>query len=194
MIINSSAVRVALVGALLTVGGCAAKPEEATPLPEIEPSLSTSGPVVSDSSSELASFDDNGYPYRPGTDRLLERTFYFDYDRALLRPEALAILELHAEALRAHPERMVVIEGHADERGSREYNLALGERRAHAIRKFLLAAGVSRGQLQTVSYGEERPEVTGTSETSWSRNRRALLDYSAGSADTFTGKSTVGLR
>jgi peptidoglycan-associated lipoprotein len=70
-----------------------------------------------------------------------------------------------------------VIEGHADERGTREYNLALGERRANAIRSFLTAAGVSSTQIETVSYGEERPDDPGHSEAAWARNRRAVLVY-----------------
>lgn len=179
---NSPSARVALVSAGLALSGCAATPEQAKPLPPTEPAVTTAGPASTPAPD--AAFDENGNPFAPGSQRLLERTFYFDYDTAVLQPQALAALELHAKALRTHPERTVVVEGHADERGSREYNLALGERRADAIQAFLLAAGVARRQIQTVSYGEERPEATGAGEAAWSRNRRALLDYSTRAAWT----------
>lgn len=123
-------------------------------------------------------FDANGNPFVPGSSsRLLPRTFYFAYDRSVLKPDDLAALEMHAEILRNNPERSVVIEGHADERGTREYNLALGERRADAVRSFLVSAGVSPRQIEIVSYGEERPEDPGHDEAAWERNRRAVMIY-----------------
>jgi peptidoglycan-associated lipoprotein len=122
-------------------------------------------------------FDAAGNPYIPGSNQLLARVFYFEFDRSQLRQEDLAALEMHADILRSNPERSVVIEGHADERGTREYNLALGERRANAIRSFLTSAGVSSRQIETVSYGEERPEDPGHNEAAWARNRRAIVIY-----------------
>jgi peptidoglycan-associated lipoprotein len=103
--------------------------------------------------------------------------FYFDYDKALLRPADLAALEVHAQILRRNSDRSIVIEGHCDERGTREYNLALGERRANAVASFLSSAGVSSRQVETVSYGEEQPEDPGHDDGSWSRNRRAVVSY-----------------
>lgn len=126
---------------------------------------------------EFEAFDDDLNPYVPGTNRLLPRTFYFDFDRAIIDPDDLAALEMHATLLRNNQERSVVIEGHCDERGTREYNLALGERRADAVRSYLTSAGVSPRQIETVSYGEERPEDAGHNEASWSRNRRAVMIY-----------------
>ena len=122
-------------------------------------------------------FDANGNPFVPGTGRLLSRTYYFDYDRAVISPDDLAALEMHATILRNNRDRSIVLEGHCDERGTREYNLALGERRGDAIRSFLTSAGVSPRQIETVSYGEERPEDPGHTEGAWTRNRRAIMIY-----------------
>ena len=107
----------------------------------------------------------------------LGRAFYFDLDKAVLRPEALALLELHASFLRDNADRRALIEGHTDERGTREYNLALGERRADSVRTFLVSSGVNRSQLETVSYGEERPIDPGHTEAAWAKNRRAEIVY-----------------
>ena len=103
----------------------------------------------------------------------MTRTFYFELDRAVLKPSDLAILEMHAQILRRNPNRNIVIEGHCDERGTREYNLALGERRADTVRSFLASTGVAARQVETVSYGEERPQCTSEDESCWQRNRRA---------------------
>lgn len=122
-------------------------------------------------------FDANGNPFIPGTNQPLARIFYFDYDQSQLQQSDLNALEMHAAILRNNPTRGIVVEGHADERGTREYNLALGERRGNAIRSFLTAAGVASNQIETVSYGEERPDDPGHSEEAWARNRRAVLVY-----------------
>ncbi len=100
--------------------------------------------------------------------------FYFEFDSAILTSEARSALLLHAQDLKSSGES-VRLEGHADERGSREYNMALGERRANAVRDFLVLQGVGRSQLETISYGEERPAEMGSSEYAWSKNRRVEL-------------------
>ena len=100
---------------------------------------------------------------------------YFDFDRSDIKPEFEAAISTNAEKLMANPGQSVVIEGHADERGTNEYNLALGERRAQAVRDALIAAGVSDSQLTTVSYGEEKPVAMGSDEESWAQNRRGVL-------------------
>jgi peptidoglycan-associated lipoprotein len=123
------------------------------------------------------SVDAEGNPINPQTGMPLGRVIYFAYDKAVLPPESLALLEQHAAFLRASPERRVLIEGNTDERGTREYNLALGERRADAVRTFLISAGVRRSQIDVVSYGEERPADPGHDETAWAKNRRAVLVY-----------------
>ena len=98
---------------------------------------------------------------------------YFDFDRSDLREDSRARLARNAEWLRAHPEFEVTLEGHCDERGTNEYNLALGERRAAAAKDYLTSLGVAASRLRTLSYGEERPQCAGSDESCWSRNRRA---------------------
>ena len=97
---------------------------------------------------------------------------YFDYDKADLKPEAQAVLENKAKFLDANPSYSVTIEGNCDERGTNEYNLALGERRADAAKKYLSSLGISEGKITTVSYGEEKPVASGKDESAWSQNRR----------------------
>ncbi len=101
-------------------------------------------------------------------------TFYFEYDSSDLKPEAMRALDVHAKDLKGNGAR-VVLEGHTDERGTREYNMALGERRAKAVQRYLVLQGVSPAQLELVSYGEERPVATGSDESSWAQNRRVEL-------------------
>ena len=106
----------------------------------------------------------------------LETIVYFDFDQATLKPETRALLLAHADRLKSSG-AATRLEGHADERGSREYNIALGERRANAVRDFLVLQGVSASSLEVVSYGEERPLATGSDESSYSQNRRVELKY-----------------
>ncbi|MEP1216190.1 MAG: peptidoglycan-associated lipoprotein Pal [Marinobacter sp.] len=104
-------------------------------------------------------------------------TFYFDFDTAEIKSEAREVLVAHARYLQANPGQNVRIEGHADERGTKEYNLALGERRANAIERFLIVNGASRGQMETISYGEEKPAVMGSNDSAWAQNRRVELVF-----------------
>jgi peptidoglycan-associated lipoprotein len=113
---------------------------------------------------------DDGMLVHAVTDRV-----FFDYDSAELRPDAQATLGDIGAWLMAHPDTTVTIEGHCDERGTREYNLALGERRAQAVANYLAAAGVDSSRMQTVSYGKERPAMVGSDETAWAQNRRAVF-------------------
>jgi peptidoglycan-associated lipoprotein len=100
-------------------------------------------------------------------------TVYFGFDSSELASQAKAILDRQAAFLNVNPTMVVIIEGHADERGTREYNLALGDRRAVAVRDYLLAKGLNAARVRTVSYGKERPAVSGSNEGSWEFNRRA---------------------
>lgn len=108
---------------------------------------------------------------------LSQRVIYFDYDSSAIREEDRQIIAAHAAYLAANPGAVVVLEGHADERGSREYNIALGERRAKAVRQLLLFQGAADRQLETVSYGEERPVAQGHDEAAWQQNRRVEIVY-----------------
>lgn len=105
------------------------------------------------------------------------RTIYFDYDKDTIRPEFESVLNQHAAYLRNHSNAQIVLQGHADERGTREYNLGLGERRAQSVERYLSIQGVSPSQVDVVSYGEERPAVQGHSEQSYAKNRRVVIAY-----------------
>jgi peptidoglycan-associated lipoprotein len=107
----------------------------------------------------------------------LATVIYFDYDQDQLRPEYVDLIARHAGLLSGVSNFEVRLEGHADERGSREYNIGLGERRSQAVRNVLLAHGVSGAQLSTVSYGEERPAAVGSDEQSYAMNRRVEISY-----------------
>lgn len=106
------------------------------------------------------------------------RVIYFDFDSSVIKSEFQNVLAAHAEYIAGHPDITVVLEGHADERGSREYNIALGERRAKAVQQVLTLQGVAQKQLQVISFGEERPVALGHDESAWSLNRRVELLYS----------------
>ncbi len=109
---------------------------------------------------------------------LLDLTLvYFDFDQSNIRSEFVEMLDAHAAFLVANPNQMVVLEGHADERGTREYNLGLGERRAKQVATFLQIKGVSAAQIDTVSYGEEKPLAIGKTEAEYSQNRRVEIVY-----------------
>jgi peptidoglycan-associated lipoprotein len=106
------------------------------------------------------------------------QTIYFDYDSSALKPDAKAKLERGADWLKRHPKVNVQIEGHCDERGTNEYNLALGERRALAARRYLISLGINTDRIFTISYGEERPAVEGHDESAWKFNRRGEFKVS----------------
>ena len=112
-----------------------------------------------------------------GSDRVL-----FEYDSFELGSDAQATLRRQAEWLRRYPAVSLTVEGHADERGTREYNLALGDRRANAAKNYLAAQGVATSRLRTISYGKEYPEVQGSDDTSYAQNRRAVSVVSGGPA------------
>ena len=102
---------------------------------------------------------------------------YFGFDKYDIRSDYASLLDAHADFLRANPSVRITVEGHADERGTPEYNIALGERRANAVKMYLQGKGVSADQLSIVSYGKEKPAVLGHDEAAYAKNRRAVLDY-----------------
>jgi peptidoglycan-associated lipoprotein len=108
---------------------------------------------------------------------LATRVIYFDFDSSDIHPDGAAVVAAHAKYLVAHPTLHVRLEGNTDERGSREYNIGLGERRAQAVRRAMLLQGVAESQLATVSFGAEHPAVEGHDESAWSRNRRVEINY-----------------
>ena len=105
------------------------------------------------------------------------RIIYFDYDSYVIKPEFQALVESHARFIKANAARKVAVEGHTDERGGREYNLALGQKRAEALRRALGLLGVADAQVEAVSFGKEKPSDRGSNEASWAQNRRAEIAY-----------------
>jgi peptidoglycan-associated lipoprotein len=119
----------------------------------------------------------NADPSSDANNPLSKRSIFFDFDSFEIRAEFKPVLEAHAKYLLSNKGRRVVIGGNTDERGSREYNLALGQKRSEAVRRALTALGVPEAQLEAVSFGEEKPRGSGNDEASWAENRRADLDY-----------------
>jgi peptidoglycan-associated lipoprotein len=109
--------------------------------------------------------------------QIANRVVYFDYDSFAIRPEFQSVIETHAKIIRADKSKKVAIEGHTDERGGREYNLALGQKRAEAVRRALGLLGVSENQIEAVSFGKEKPAVLGSTEAAMEKNRRAEISY-----------------
>jgi peptidoglycan-associated lipoprotein len=105
------------------------------------------------------------------------RDVYFDYDKYDLRSDARALLQENARLLKENPDFRLVLEGHCDERGTEQYNLALGQRRADAVKDYLADLGITGTKLETISYGEERPFATGGNESAWSQNRRVHFTF-----------------
>ena len=108
---------------------------------------------------------------------LQKRIIYFDYDKSVIDQDGQIIIEAHGDFLKRHPSRSVILEGHADSRGSDEYNIALGQRRADAVRDLLLTNGASASQIETISYGEEKPRSLNQTEQGWQENRRVEIRY-----------------
>ena len=165
---------------LVLVAGCAKQaeippPTEAPPVPKIEkpaePVKPEPVPVVEEVPEpdplEVLLNDKNGFD-----------VVYIDFDKAELRVDAKSVLRRHAEVIKANPGLKVLVEGHCDERGTEDYNLALGERRATRVKEYLVSLGVGDAILRTISYGETQPKAAGGSEDAWSQNRRARFQLS----------------
>lgn len=120
----------------------------------------------------------SGDPLSDPNSPLSQRVVYFEFDSSEVSAEDRAIISAHAEYLAKNVNSAIILEGHADERGSREYNIALGERRAKAVQQLMLLQGVSQQQIQVISFGEERPVALGHDEESWRLNRRVEILYS----------------
>jgi peptidoglycan-associated lipoprotein len=163
-----------MAGGLL-LAACGNKPlPEAQPGSEaVEPATTTEGATSSSVSGSELSAEQQAMEAAKAAGVVI----YFDYDRAEIKPEFVPVVAAHAKFLNGNPQRRVRLEGHSDERGSREYNIGLGERRAQAVRRALMLQGVSDNQITTVSYGEERPAVQGSDESAYSKNRRVELVY-----------------
>jgi peptidoglycan-associated lipoprotein len=158
----------------VVLSGCPKKPQTLPDSGEpTDPSANTSTSSGSDVSGSELTGDQRAIEALKQTGMIV----YFDYDRAEIKPEYVPVVAAHAKFLNGNAARKVRLEGHSDERGSREYNIGLGERRAQAVRRALMLQGVTDPQITTVSYGEERASVAGSDETAYSRNRRVELVY-----------------
>ena len=135
--------------------------------------LEPAGPVVENGKVVIPVSGGTG----DGMTEMLNGIFYFDFDQAIVKLAGHEELNKHAQVLANDRYMRVRLEGHADERGTREYNLALGERRANAVRAYLVAEGALRSQIEVISYGEEKPTSSGHNESSWAQNRRVEIVY-----------------
>ena len=171
-----------LMAATLLLGACGSGPaarvetgmEGAEVIDSSMPSDS-SGSASTFGVSEDAAFE--GHPLDDPDSPLSDRTVYFAFDSSRIEGENRAVVEAHALWLAQHPGASVTLEGHADERGTREYNVALGERRANSVRRLMALSGASGGQIRAISYGEERPVMEGHDESAWRLNRRVEIIY-----------------
>ena len=165
---------VLLVAASLALGACAAKRPKAAPpaAPSANEGVEGSGAT---SASAAAAADEEAAGPQAGL--LATKLVYFDFDSSEIKGTGTDVVAAHAKYLAAHSDTRVRLEGHTDERGSREYNIGLGERRAQAVRRALLLQGAADAQISTVSYGEERPAVPGHDEAAWAKNRRVEIVY-----------------
>jgi peptidoglycan-associated lipoprotein len=132
------------------------------------------GPATESLVAPVAADDVSGTAAGPVN---VARIIYFDYDSYVIKPEFQSLIEAHARFLKANNGRRVNLEGHTDERGGREYNLALGQRRAEAVRRALVLLGTPDNQIEAVSFGKEKPAVPGSDESAWARNRRVEIVY-----------------
>ena len=169
----------ALIAALALLAGCSSTGETQQGGPAVENRNTLEGPSSSDATTQAVNPAATAAP-NPLDDPasiLSTRVIYFAYDSSEIRPEDQAVVQAHANYLLQNPGQRILLEGHADERGSREYNIALGERRALAVARMMQLLGVADSQIRSVSYGEERPADSGHDETAWSLNRRVELVY-----------------
>ena len=160
-------------------GTMGAKEDDAMAAPDSSETASgTGGDSTGTSATGLGeSGGFQGHPLDDPASPLAARTIYFEFDSSDIRASERDTVEAHARYLSEHSGASITLEGHADERGSREYNVALGERRANSVRQLMTLLGASGQQIRTVSYGEERPAATGHDEASWRLNRRVEIIY-----------------
>ena len=171
----STALKLSAVSAVLILAACTTKPEAAAtqgpPVATQQPSAPT-GPVT----SSVLPGSTEDFRVNVGD------TVHFDYDKYDIRDADKAVLQRQAAWLARYPNVRITVEGHADERGTREYNLALGARRANSVKEYLVSLGTASGRLETVSYGKERPVCAESTESCWAQNRRGVTTITSGAA------------
>lgn len=169
-----------LTGTLLLLAGCSGKKAVTADATVAPTSAVADGSADAQASgAQAANAGTVGGPQASGASAPagVARLIYFDFDSSEIRAEFVSVIAAHAHALARNASVRVRLEGHTDERGSPEYNIGLGERRAQAVRRALMLQGVSDAQVATVSYGEERPAVAGQGEDAWAKNRRVEFIY-----------------
>jgi peptidoglycan-associated lipoprotein len=161
----------------VTLNGCGSKPVK--PAPSTAPTESNAGAQSEGANAGNAAGGAGNQDETAGPQAglLATRVVYFDFDSAVIQGAGVDVVAAHAKYLAANPQARVRLEGNTDERGSREYNIGLGDRRAQSVRRALLLQGVTEGQLTIVSYGEERPADPGHDEAAWAKNRRVEIVY-----------------
>jgi peptidoglycan-associated lipoprotein len=171
----------------LTVAGCQTQPttQQAAPSGDSTPSAtgttpgaSTSGSTTGGVTGTTMSPTTTRDPLRDPASPLARRSIYFDFDSFTVKDEFRPLVEAHARYLAGNRSARMTIQGNADERGSREYNIALGQKRAEAVKRMMQVMGVQDGQVETVSFGKEKPKAVGHDETAWAQNRRDDIVYS----------------
>jgi peptidoglycan-associated lipoprotein len=169
---------VPLAAAILWLSGCASKP--AAQEAPVEDLSAPEGTYTQGAAArgEYGAGEYGAQPWKDPSSPLSSYIIYFEYDSSEIAPQYIEVIRAHGEYLASNGGVSVLLEGHTDERGSREYNIGLGERRANAVRERLLVQGVPVAQIQTVSYGEEKPEALGHDESAWAENRRVEILYS----------------
>ncbi len=162
----------AIAAAVLLISGCGSsvKLDDKAPVESRTPGAGGTGAATPQ--SRVAPVDLANTQNAAST---LGRVVYFDFDSYVVKEDARPVVEGHARVLSADRKKRVVVEGHTDERGGREYNLALGQKRAEAVTRSLALLGATEAQLEAVSFGKERPAATGSDEAAWAKNRRAEL-------------------
>ena len=168
-----NALMITLLSIAFTLAGCPKKDA----VKETPPPADSGATTPELESSEVPSGRPGDAQEEAMRARLAQRIIYFDFDNAEIRPEFRDVVAAHAGNLARNATMKVRLEGHTDERGSREYNIGLGERRAQSVRRALMLQGVGEAQIVTVSYGEERPAQPGSDEAAWAKNRRVELVY-----------------
>lgn len=161
----------------LLLGACASQQAAETPQPAPAPQPQATAPAPAPQAQPVQQPAMAMNPLHDPNSILAKRSIYFDFDRSNVKPEFNALVEAHAGYMNSHPSAMIRVEGNCDERGSREYNLALGQRRADSLRKAMVILGVSDKRIETISWGEEKPRALGHDEAAWAQNRRDDIIY-----------------
>jgi peptidoglycan-associated lipoprotein len=169
---------VVMLASVLALAACSNKSKVKAP------ASGSTGETVSSTGTDsqsagIGANDEPGQNGRNGPQDALgqQRVIYFDFDRSDIKPEFVDVIAAHGRFAANNPSAKIRLEGHTDERGSREYNIGLGERRSQTVKRALLLQGVQEAQISTVSYGEERPAVSDTSEEAYAKNRRVEIVY-----------------